>query len=517
MQKLANFLIAFGLCLCLPNLLMAQPVQSVFPPNQLLIKFQPGTPTSTINRFLSDYNAVQLGISPVSEVRLWQVLGFPTPGNFSNITEIIANANTKPEVTGAGGNYQVDLQPYANTGTAQAWDQTGICGYNLTCPSGTQLTNVVIMDTGTDYGCSDLAARFLPNDPGYDFVNGDAEPYDDHGHGTHITGLIDRVVRLTSTDRVRFFSYKTHDQTGKGELFNVILAVDRAIEEGMHIINMSFAYYAAAGEKQQSSTLSLTSQKSAPLQIAIDIAAQHGILVLAASGNNSQNNDTANSPALPASFPCPNIISIASGNCNQQLSSFSNWGPQTVDIVAPGENLEATEIGCYPGFRTGTSQAAAIVSGVATILGTHFSNQFFDYRRVKCAILSGAVPSSTFSNKVSTQGVINAPNAFQSFFGSNCNTDGPIKTSRAPSNTTFSVFPNPFEGALRVRFMAERTAQAQVSIWDVQGKQVFAQNWTVDPGPQEISWEPAGQTPGVYTVRVALDGAVYTSKAVLLR
>lgn len=514
MQKLANFLIAFGLCLCLPDLLMAQPVRSAFHPNQLLIRFQPSTPVSDINQLLAYYNAVQLDSTPISEVRLWEVLAFPIPGTtFTNINEVIANANTQPQVTGVGLNYQTEVVPSRNAIVSSPWGENGVCNYNLVCSSSTQFTNVVIMDTGTSYDCPDLAGRFVADAPGYDFVHNDNQPYDDHGHGTHMAGLIDQVIRLNPTERIRFFAYKTHDQTGKGELFDVIKAVDRAIQEQMHIINMSFAYYPASSEKPQDVFFT---PKPPPLQAAIDIAGQYGILVLASAGNDSQNNDKANLPALPSSFTSQNIISIASGNCSKQLSSFSNWGPKSVDIVSPGENLAATGLECNLIVRSGTSQATAITTGVAAVLGTHFNGEPFNYQRVKCAILSGVELVSPLTTKVSSQGVINAPGALQSFQSSSCDIDGGIKSKRIPANT-LSLAPNPFSGTLSVRFKAERTEQAQLSIWDAQGKQVFAQNWTVEPGPQEISWEPAGQTPGVYTVRVLLGEATYTSKAVLLR
>lgn len=502
---------------------MAQAGRSAYHPNQLLIRFQPGTPVSVINQLLADYNAVQLDSTPISEVRLWEVLAFPTPGNFTTINEVIANANTQAQVTGAGLNYQTEVVPSRNATVGSPWGDNGVCGYNLVCSASAQLTKVVIMDTGTNYNCPDLAGRFSADDPGYDFIRDNNQPYDDHGHGTHMAGLIDQVLRLNPTERIRFFAYKTHDQTGKGELFDVIMAVDHAIEKDMHIINMSFAYYPDPHEKPENT---VTAPKPAPLQIAIDIAGQHGILVLASAGNDSQNNDLpkssgglqnpANLPALPASFPSQNIIAVASGNCERQLSSFSNWGPQSVDIVSPGENLAATGLECNLSIRSGTSQATAITTGVAAVLGTHFNGEPFNYQRVKCAILSGVELVSSLATKVSSRGVINAPGALQYFQNGSCTIDGGIKSKRISANT-LSLAPNPFSGTLSVRFKAERTEQAQLSVWDAQGKQVLAQNWTVEPGPQEISWEPAGQTPGVYTVRVLLGEAAYTSKAVLLR
>jgi hypothetical protein len=520
MQKLANFLIILGLSL-FSNALGAQAPQSSFDANELLIRFVPGTSAAVINQFLIRYNAVEIEMTPISQVRLWRVQGFPVIGpgiNFSNISEIIANATTAPEVSGGGANYASFVPAGYDDAPETPWTSTGICNFNLVCSGRKKLTKVVIMDSGVEYNCSTLSKRFDPEYPGYDFIKNIPEPYDNHGHGSHVAGIIHQVLTLNEIEddrAVRFYAYKTHDQEGIGKVFNIIKGVDRAIQEQMQIINMSFSYYAPL---RGSNTLL---SKPEPLEIAINIAGTNGILVLAAAGNANQNNDREANKALPASFPCRNIISIASANCDKMVSTFSNWGPFSVDLVAPGEKIKSLFTTCNKVAKTGTSQATAIVSGVAALLGTNFTiNENFNYQRVKCAILNGVQGVPGLHNSVLTSGGINGPGAYAAFYTNincaNSSQDGNRVASTTRSGT-LSIAPNPFVSTLQVRFQAENAENARLGIWDAQGRQVFAQDWQVEPGMQEFSWEPVGQSPGIYTVRVLLNEAVYTSKAVLLR
>lgn len=521
----------FWVCLLgTPLFVWGQAASSPYNTNDFLIRFVPGTPRLVIDRLLAEYGAVEQKMSPVSEVRLWYIATFPTPGPiaFSNISEVIGNANSQPEVSGAGENYHVMLTPLTPA-TPAPWDPEGPCGYKLVNPGGNHPVKVVIMDTGVNYNCPQLKKRFAPDAPGQDFVNHDAVPLDDHGHGTHIAGLIDRVAQAGGTLPIQFVSFKTHDNQGKGELFNIVLAVDEAIRTEVNVINMSFTYQAANNAMGSNTVMTnlnnLTGNnkngfKIPPFQSAIEEAEEKGILVLAAAGNFSQDNDTAPFPSFPASFPCPNILAVASGNCQKQLSPFSNWGKSRVDIVAPGESLEATGMDCSTAIKTGTSQANALVGGVAAVLGTHFDNDPFDYERVKCAILQGAETVAGLQTKVRSSGVVHAPNALGIFLLNACLPEGhpssrPVSGTQ-PSKGSVVLAPNPFAEVLRVQFEVEQPELAQVSIWDAQGKQVFARQWAVEQGQQEMLWEPAGASPGLYTVRVHTSGGVYTSKAVLL-
>jgi len=111
-----------------------------------------------------------------------------------------------------------------------------------------QNVKVAVIDTGIDYTHPDLAANF---DGGYDFVNDDADPMDDHGHGTHVSGTIAAAMNnLTGNPAAdegvvgvapdaRLLAYKVCAADGTCSDFAIQQAIARAIDDGAKVINMS--------------------------------------------------------------------------------------------------------------------------------------------------------------------------------------------------------------------------------------------------------------------------------------
>jgi hypothetical protein len=142
------------------------------------------------------------------------------------------------------------------------------------------------------------------------------------------------------------------------DLFSEIDAIQFAHQNGAKVINASYsgADYSAL-EKQ-----------------AIE---NFGGIFVAAAGNASENNDAY--PQYPCSYNSANIICVASSDQNDNLSDFSNYGPTTVDIMAPGENILSVFQGELDGsssrddyaFVSGTSLAAPMVSGITALLYAH--------------------------------------------------------------------------------------------------------------------------------------------------
>ena len=101
----------------------------------------------------------------------------------------------------------------------------------------------------------------------------------------------------------------------------IIAAVEYAVENGARIINCSFGGY---GE-------------SAALFDIFRLADQNGVLVVAAAGNESLNDDIL--PIYPAGYDLPNIISVAATDEDGRLAAYSNFGVESVDVAAPGGNF----------------------------------------------------------------------------------------------------------------------------------------------------------------------------------
>jgi len=240
---------------------------------------------------------------------------------------------------------------------------------------------VADIDTGIDYTHPDLAANvwhnpleipangidddgdgYVDDVYGIDTVNHDSNPFDDQGHGTHTAGTIaaagNNGVGVTGVNwNAKLLSCKFLDASGYGddagaiECFNYIIALKN------RGVNVRVSSNSWGGPREGTATV---------LESTIDAAGAAGILNVFGAGNDGTNNDVT--PFDPASFASPSIVSVASSSSSDRRSFFSNYGPTTVDLAAPGENILST----YPGgdyeYLSGTSMATPHVAGAAALL-----------------------------------------------------------------------------------------------------------------------------------------------------
>jgi subtilisin family serine protease len=196
--------------------------------------------------------------------------------------------------------------------------------------TGSAAINVAIVDTGVAYDHPDLAANMLS---GYDFFDEDADPRDDHGHGTHVAGTIGAVG---------------NNVTGvTGVNWDISLLPVRVLgPDGgtVETVTNGFAYAAAQGAKVVNASLGGSGESEA-MKAAIDAAASTTLFVVAA-GNASSDNDEF--PLYPCSYPSPNLVCVAATDETDALAEFSNFGDTSVDLAAPGARIEST----WPGFTT---------------------------------------------------------------------------------------------------------------------------------------------------------------------
>jgi subtilisin family serine protease len=130
---------------------------------------------------------------------------------------------------------------------------------------------------------------------------------------------------------------------------------------------------------------------------------------VAAAGNGGadgvgDNNDAA--PHYPSSYDVPNVISVAATDNRDTLASFSNYGNNTVDLAAPGVDILSTLPGNRYGYYSGTSMATPHVSGVAALIKSQ--NPAADDAQMKAQILQFTDPKASLTNKVATDGRLNA-------------------------------------------------------------------------------------------------------------
>jgi len=364
-------------------------------PDQVLVGFLhvPGYSPAMVAAIAGEYGAeVENGLSRLST---W-VLKVP-PGK---VPQIIAALQKEPVVAFAEPNYIVRAylipdDPYwasqsylSNIQAPQAWEIT----------TGVSDVVIAVVDTGVDIAHPDLAAKIWnnPGEMGLDTAgedkrtNGlddDGNSYvddwmgwntvastenvqDDHGHGTHMAGV---AAADTNNGQgiagvawgAQIMPVKALDNTGFGTYAQVAEGITYAADHGARLINLSFGSPAP----------------SALLKAAVDYAYARGVTVVAAAGNSGTSEVN-----YPAAYP--NVIAAGATDADNQLASFSTFG-ETVDLVAPGMSIYST----YPGDSytqfSGTSLAAAHVSGVAALLAS--LPQFDTPTQVRDALFSTAL------------------------------------------------------------------------------------------------------------------------------
>ena len=270
-----------------------------------------------------------------------------------------------------------DLENSGQTGGTADADIDASTAWEVNTGSGS--TIVAVTDTGIDYTHPDLAGNIwintgevagdgIDNDGngyvddvhGYDFINDDSDPMDDHGHGTHVAGTIgavgDNAIGITGINwDVQLMALKFIGADGFGLQSDAIEAILYAANNGAHVINASWG-----GDPFS--------------QIVFDAlvtARDQGTIFVAAAGNGNslgigQNNDQI--PFYPANYDVDNVVSVAATDHYDNLASFSNFGATTVDLAAPGVDILSTMPGGSYGLNSGTSMAAPHVAGVLALV-----------------------------------------------------------------------------------------------------------------------------------------------------
>lgn len=246
-------------------------------------------------------------------------------------------------------------------GMERAWEIT----------TGSQDIIVAVVDTGVAVTHQDLRNNIWVNEAersgrpgvdddgngytddvyGYDFVNNRPNGIDDQKHGTHCAGIIgaekNGMGTLGVSQKVRIMPLKFLDSSGSGDTAAAIKAIDYAVKMGAHVISNSWG---GGGASQL-------------LDESIQKAISRGILVVAAAGNETNNNDAR--PSYPAAYS--GVIAVASTDESDQMSSFSNYGRNSVMVAAPGSRIYSTVLGGAYDFLSGTSMAAPQVSGALAL------------------------------------------------------------------------------------------------------------------------------------------------------
>jgi subtilisin family serine protease len=241
---------------------------------------------------------------------------------------------------------------------------------------------VGVIDTGIDYTHPDLVPNIwsaptaftvdlgggttiscAAGTHGFNALTRTCNPMDDHGHGTHVTGTIGAsgnngigVVGVNWTTQL--MGIKFLDASGEGTVADAIAGIRFAVAARR-------AFPGAADVRVLSASWGGFEYSQALLDEITAIQAEDMLLV-AAAGNSGFNNDVF--PIYPASYNAANIVSVAATTNTNSRAFFSNYGPATVHLGAPGVDILSTIPGNSYSFASGTSMATPHVSGAAALV-----------------------------------------------------------------------------------------------------------------------------------------------------
>jgi subtilisin family serine protease len=258
--------------------------------------------------------------------------------------------------------------PDSDIDAPEAWDYS----------TGNSGIVVAVVDTGVDYTHRDLVDNMWVNQAelngvtgvdddgngyvddiyGYDFINRDADPKDDNGHGTHCSGIIaaggNNGADITGICwDAKIMALKFLGANGSGSNADAVEAFYYAVQNGADVVSNSWG----GGDFSQT------------MKEAIEYAYSQGVMMVAAAGNNGDTNFQ-----YPASYD--NMFSVAATDSDDQKATFSTYGAW-VDIAAPGVDVlslkaAGTSIGtgydAYTTIASGTSMACPHVAGACSLM-----------------------------------------------------------------------------------------------------------------------------------------------------
>ncbi len=309
-----------------------------------------------------------------------------------SVPDAVARLKKDPRVIYAEPNYRIELENIPDdpsigdcwglnntgqTGGTEDADIDAVEAWDISI--GSRDIVVAVLDTGVDYTHPDLAANMWTNEDeipgngidddnngyiddviGWDFEHQTNDPMDDYGHGTHCSGTIgaegNNGIGVAGVNwRVTIMPLRIiGGQEIDAYCLDAAEAIHYAVDNGARV--MSCSWWTIQHYNQT-------------LEDAVAYSEQMDVALVAAAGNDSRDDDSPDYNHWPSEWPYSNIIAVAATNHTDNIAYFSNFGPTTVDVGAPGEDILST-IWPNHGYETmsGTSMATPHVAGTVALM-----------------------------------------------------------------------------------------------------------------------------------------------------
>ncbi|MEB3222316.1 MAG: S8 family peptidase [Candidatus Sericytochromatia bacterium] len=340
--------------------------------NRVVVKYRSGASQTAIRSFhqrfalasVRDVSALSLGVlglpagtaaeTAVSRMQGHPAVEFVEPDYVFTVPRRVAGRPRAAGVrrlaaVGLGDPLWTDPQwGLTKIGMPQVWGLNG----------GSPSVTVAVIDTGVDPAHPDLAAAIVP---GTSVLANSTGPDDDHGHGTHVAGIIaasvaDRKGISGVAPNCRIMPVKVLNGEGKGDTGDIVAGLIWAVNHGAKVVNMSLG--GAGGSRALASAVAYARSKD--------------VLVVAAMGNEGEN-----AQEYPAGYP--GVMAVGATDRDDSVADFSNYG-SWISVAAPGVDILSTlprlpvGVNRLEGKDTlqdvmdGTSMAAPFVAGVAALV-----------------------------------------------------------------------------------------------------------------------------------------------------
>lgn len=335
-----------------------------FEAGKILVKFKDRMPAASTESALQQHGATYERTLEGSDIQAWRV---PEDSEMAAVERL----NADPAVAYAELNYRIQAHDTVpnDPSFAKQWAHANTMqspeGWDIT--TGSASMTIAIIDSGIDEGHPDLSGKI---GTGYDFVDGDGNPHDLNGHGTHVAGIAAAVtnngIGVAGMDwQAQIMPVRILDAQGGGYTDALAEGIIWAYSHGAKILNIS-----SGGPYFSLSVLD-----------AVNAAHTAGSMVVASMGN-----DNSSVPTYPAAYV--NVLAVSSTGPWDFRAGYSNYGDHC-DVAAPGGSMTDYQdpngiystMPTYPVYMTtqdnywvnydyvhGTSQAAPHVAGLASLV-----------------------------------------------------------------------------------------------------------------------------------------------------